>query len=565
MAATTEDFAPPGPGLWTRDPGHFPRPVTRATAELFPEPAIEGFTAGTRPYGLLLSHVEWRFVHGWGYLCARPVAPLARAERLTRTAWDDLVATHPELSERVATATTVFERRPWREELAGWEQDVRPSTIEAHRHLQAQDPARMATEDLAAHVEACRSALRRAIRRHHRFDVTPVMAVGDFLVQAGNWTGASPVELLAPVLATDRIAVAGAGAMTDVVDAIRADPAAAQALGGPDPAAVLAWLRSRPGPVGEAVPAYLDLVGHWASGSGIDIDEPALLEMPDVLVELVRTAVEGHDGAAADADGDPAAALRDAVPAAHRPAFDDLLAEARLVHGLRHERATFTDMWANGLLRRAVLAAGERLGAAGRVEQPAHLLEAGAAELDSLVQGRGGPSASELAERARARHEARGSAVPEVLGGPHRSPVPVDWLPSGAARTERAFRTYLAAMSAATEPGDDDGRDLHGVGASAGVHEGRARLVRDPAELERVRSGDVLVAEALTPAVSLVLPLVGAIVTEGGGILSHGAIVAREHRIPAVVGARGALRRIPDGRTVRVDGRAGVVTLPAGP
>ena len=62
-----------------------------------------------------------------------------------------------------------------------------------------------------------------------------------------------------------------------------------------------------------------------------------------------------------------------------------------------------------------------------------------------------------------------------------------------------------------------------------------------------------------TPYFTVVLPLLGAIVTDRGGQLSHAAIVAREYGIPGIVGTREATRTIPDGARVRVDGRTGEV------
>lgn len=102
---------------------------------------------------------------------------------------------------------------------------------------------------------------------------------------------------------------------------------------------------------------------------------------------------------------------------------------------------------------------------------------------------------------------------------------------------------------------------LHGAGASAGVYEGRARLIRGPQDFERLAQGDVLVAEFTTPAYNVVLPLLGAVVTDRGGVLSHPAIVAREYGIPAVVGTSNATAIISDGMRVRVDGTLGTVTL----
>jgi pyruvate,water dikinase len=71
----------------------------------------------------------------------------------------------------------------------------------------------------------------------------------------------------------------------------------------------------------------------------------------------------------------------------------------------------------------------------------------------------------------------------------------------------------------------------------------------------------VLVTRSTSPYFNVVLPLIGALVTDRGGQLCHAAIVAREYRMPAVVGTRDATQRIRDGARVRVDGAAGEVRL----
>ena len=102
---------------------------------------------------------------------------------------------------------------------------------------------------------------------------------------------------------------------------------------------------------------------------------------------------------------------------------------------------------------------------------------------------------------------------------------------------------------------------LLGVGASPGVYVGRARVISGPGDFERLEPGDVLVAAFTTPAYNVVLPLLGAVVTDRGGMLSHPAIVAREFGIPAVVGTGSATATIADGARVRVDGTLGTVTV----
>jgi pyruvate,water dikinase len=102
---------------------------------------------------------------------------------------------------------------------------------------------------------------------------------------------------------------------------------------------------------------------------------------------------------------------------------------------------------------------------------------------------------------------------------------------------------------------------LRGLAASRGVYEGPARRVSHASEFDRIKKGDVLVTESTTEAFNILLPLLGAIVTDSGGLLSHAAIVAREYGVPGVVGTREATQRIADGARVRVDGNAGEVTV----
>ena len=104
-------------------------------------------------------------------------------------------------------------------------------------------------------------------------------------------------------------------------------------------------------------------------------------------------------------------------------------------------------------------------------------------------------------------------------------------------------------------------RLVRGLAASPGVYEGPARVISGPTEFDRIVKGDVLVTESTTEAFNILLPLLGGIVTDAGGLLSHAAIVSREYGIPGVVGTREGTGLIPDGARVRVDGDAGEVSV----
>jgi pyruvate,water dikinase len=106
-----------------------------------------------------------------------------------------------------------------------------------------------------------------------------------------------------------------------------------------------------------------------------------------------------------------------------------------------------------------------------------------------------------------------------------------------------------------------EGNAVRGTPVSSGRYVGRARVIHNIDELGRIQKGEVLVTRSTSTAFNYVLPLVGAIVTDRGGLMSHAAIVAREYGLPGVVGCQAATRNIPDGAMVQVDADKGEVTI----
>ncbi|MBI2922826.1 MAG: hypothetical protein HYY18_17370 [Planctomycetes bacterium] len=102
---------------------------------------------------------------------------------------------------------------------------------------------------------------------------------------------------------------------------------------------------------------------------------------------------------------------------------------------------------------------------------------------------------------------------------------------------------------------------LRGDGASAGVATGKVRVILDPHAGARIEPGEILVAPHTDPGWTPLFLTAAAVVTEVGGIISHGAVVARELGLPAVVNVHDATRLLKDGDTICVDGSRGVVTI----
>ncbi len=103
-------------------------------------------------------------------------------------------------------------------------------------------------------------------------------------------------------------------------------------------------------------------------------------------------------------------------------------------------------------------------------------------------------------------------------------------------------------------------RQLVGHPAGPGFARGPARVVRKTADLFEMRAGEILVCDAVDPNMTFAIPLAGAVVERRGGMLIHGAIIAREYGIPCVTGIPDAIHRIRTGDILSVDGYLGIVT-----
>ncbi|HTJ39814.1 MAG TPA: rifamycin-inactivating phosphotransferase, partial [Dactylosporangium sp.] len=139
-------------------------------------------------------------------------------------------------------------------------------------------------------------------------------------------------------------------------------------------------------------------------------------------------------------------------------------------------------------------------------------------------------------------------------------------------RRKDAFRSYQALTPPRVLTSDGEGvagayrRDdlpagaLVGLPVSAGTVEGRARVILDMAQAD-LEPGDILVTATTDPSWTPLFVAVAGLVTEVGGLMTHGAVIAREYGLPAVVGVADATRLIPDGQRIRVHGTNGYVEM----
>jgi pyruvate,water dikinase len=513
--------------------------VTRYWIEVQPEPFKRGFRESMRFYGSQLATMEFAYVNGFAYRSVTPVGP-------------------DQLAERFRRAEEVFTNKLWREQVLEWDEKFKPASIKIHRELQAVDPDGLSDTELVTYLTRCRDHHAEMIYQHRRFTGVATIPTGDLLAHAEDWSGLPAARLVGMLRGSAPVSAGASGELERLIATLEPDAEARELLESDgEPSAVLNALGALDRETGSALRAYIELVGYRLL-DGFDISGPYALELPEALVRAIRAALAAGSLPAPDV-AEQIAEVRAQVPARHRDHFDELLEDARLTYRIRDERGVFSDIWAAGIVRRAVLAAGRRLASKERIHDPEHLIDAGFAEMVSLLSAGEGPSADELERRAAYRASHTAKEAPATLGPPPSHADPAD-LPPAAARGARAMAVVMGSLFESSDAKHEE-RVLRGIAASGGVYEGPARRVSGPAQFDLIVQGDVLVTESTTEAFNILLPLLGAIVTDSGGLLSHPAIVAREYGIPGVVGTREATERIADGDRVRVDGDAGVVML----
>lgn len=329
----------------------------------------------------------------------------------------------------------------------------------------------------------------------------------------------------------------------ELADSAAGDAAAEGALRNPDP---FAW-RALPAdaPFRAAMEDYLDRYGHRAVYE-MELASVRWAEDPRYVLEQVRFHLD-HPPArearsrAADLRRQAEMELA-AVPAWLRPIARRIVARTRLGAALR-ENAKSGSAAALTLVRQICLEVGRRLQAAGRIAAAQDVFHLSLLDVEAWLTGAwDGSGAAALAGDRQARLAAQQEL--ELPGVIMDSPAAA---PGADARRDAAVAPAL------------DGDAWDGVAAAPGAAEGAACVLRTPHDGGRMRRNDVLVAPSTDPGWTPLFLRASAVVTETGGYLSHGAVVAREFGLPAVVNVRDAMRLIADGDRLRVDGNTGRV------
>lgn len=305
--------------------------------------------------------------------------------------------------------------------------------------------------------------------------------------------------------------------------------------------------RTNPAAFEAALADYLERWGFRFSGE-LMLTAPSFQEQPEELLAILEHyAAEGVQPPAerlAAQKRERLATTRNVLrslgplrAAVVRP----LIAAAQASIGYR-ERARLKQALLYSRLRRVALAIGERLVRDRRLAERDDVFFLTSAELDELLSGTAMfPHA--VAELVATRKRAH-AAFAELQ--------PADVLRA----REGEYPSWQAPRSRAA-----DDAELKGASVCGGKASGRARVLSAVHEARSLLPGDILVTRQTDPGWAPAFVAIGGLVLERGGMLSHGAILAREYGIPTLVGVADATTRIPDGATVALDGDLGVLGI----
>ena len=229
--------------------------------------------------------------------------------------------------------------------------------------------------------------------------------------------------------------------------------------------------------------------------------------------------------------------------------FETLLKAAQVAAVVHEDHNFWIDQRLFYHVRRLILEIGRRLAEVGALAAANDVFYLTPDELqdkrDIPMQG--------MVQKRRAEVE-RFSRVtpPPMLGTP-----PAFEMTDGGPMIRAMFKGELSPQNTS----NGDASKMKGLPGSAGVTRGTARVIHSLAEAGKLQPGDVLVAASTEPPWTPLFATAAAIVTDTGGVLSHSAVVAREYRIPAVVGTGHATSTFHDGQLLEVDGNAGMVRI----
>ena len=525
---------------WAQDRMHCPDPLL-PMERVFWDLVYRGFNRAAEAYELP-SRVRARAVNTYLYMALAPAVPPEALEAQGQRAEARIEAAMGRLGE--------LWRGEWLPEiqrhLAWWDAfDLRGATM----------------PQLLAHLEESFQRVLRLWELHFRIVLPTYMAMSQFDdLYRDLFAGDGAFRSYRLLQGFDNKTLEAGRALWELSRRALASPEVRRALEGHAAGAVLAELGKTPAgrTFRQELRLYLEVFGlrgeKWGLSypSWIEDPTPAINNLKDYIARSDRDPRAEQAALAAERD-QAIAEARERLQGYPRPVverFEFLLKAAHQGAVLSEDHGFWIDFASTYRVRRVLLECGRRIAEAQAIEQPADVFYLTLDELRGLVAALSpGNHCSLVVERQAEVRHFRAISPPPALGTDNGPPA------------DDPVGRFFGKLFGGPPPAPEAPGVLRGNAGSPGKVRGPAKVVRSLAEATKLRQGDVLVAETTAPPWTPLFATAAAIVTDTGGILSHCAVVAREYRIPAVVGTGRATAEIRDGQILEVDGDAGLVRI----
>ena len=555
----------PSEGFWQKDTSHFPAPLTPFGASVYLPALSDVMGPLAEEFGLMVDRVDQRSFGGEVYMRA---IPFGGKERPAPPPWAIWLAVRlaPPLRRLARTAQAAIASGLPERILDSWEGEWRAAFASEFRELRNVDLPGLGDGALLGHLDRAKDMLCRGTALHIRLVVPYDLALYELGAVCRELLGWDVVQALSLVTGASQASSEPGRELAALAQRVAADPSALQAITGPGGDRRARLRQSAPW-AAEALDDYLERYGHRTISD--DPGESTWFERPEFVAGLLEQQVRhaGADPGQARVQPDALAQARAGLAARSeedRARFERALAHARRAYGLREDDIVWLVNQPSALLRYCAVEIGRRLADRGVLAHPTDAVFLEEPELRAALSRADREDLRGLAARRKAeRAWVTAHPGPPSYGkdpGPPPDPSALSALPPALCLVNAAVIQSLQLMLAPSTP-QDAPDELRGVPGSPGRYTGTVRVVRDQTEFAKVGPGDVLVAPVTSPPWSVLFLQAGAVVTDGGGMLSHTAVIAREYGIPAVLATGEATRRLRDGDLVSVDGTTGIVSI----
>jgi phosphoenolpyruvate synthase/pyruvate phosphate dikinase len=297
---------------------------------------------------------------------------------------------------------------------------------------------------------------------------------------------------------------------------------------------------------------YLDKFGY--SIYDMDFAKPLPMNEPEPILEMLKLFIAGQGKSPYERQQayiikreEAEQVARSRLKGIKRWGFDKALNWAQAQAPLREDGIAEIGL-GYPVLRQLLHKLGSRIAAAGAITNPDDIYWLEQNEVETMVSAlEKNQALSIMIDTVQERKE---------IWQARKQVTPPPQLPPG-----KKFLGFNVEAVLTGAEGRVEGNIIKGIGASSGQVSATARVLLGPEDFDQMQPGDILVASITTPAWTPLFAMASGVVTDIGGPLSHGSIVAREYGIPAILGTGYATKLIHSGQKIAVDGTAGTVTL----